>query len=67
VCRRFVGSDFRLLTPAVFLLGGAVVLAADLLGRIIYPPFEVAAGVLTPLIEIPFGLFLLIRGWRYQS
>jgi iron complex transport system permease protein len=67
VCRRFVGSDFRRLTPAVFLLGGAVVLAADLLGRIIYPPFEVAAGVLTPLIEIPFGLFLLIRGWRYQS
>jgi iron complex transport system permease protein len=61
ICRRFVGSDYRILIPSVFLLGGSVVLCADLLGRIIFAPFEVPAGVLTALVEIPVGLFLLIK------
>lgn len=61
VCRRFLGADFRLLIPAVFLLGGSVVVAADLLGRLLLPPLEIPAGVLTAIIEIPFGLFLLVR------
>lgn len=61
VCRRVLGADFRLLIPAVFLLGGSVVVGADLLGRVLFPPLEIPAGVLTAIIEIPFGLFLLVR------
>jgi len=61
ICRRLVGSDYRILIPSVFLLGGSVVVCADLLGRIIFAPFEVPAGVLTALVEIPVGLFLLVK------
>lgn len=61
VCRRFLGADFRLLVPAVFMLGGSVVVAADIVGRVMFPPLEIPAGVLTAVIEIPFGLFLLVR------
>lgn len=61
ICRLLVGSDLRVLTPAVFLLGGSVVLCADMMGRVLFAPFEIPAGVLTALVEIPIGLILLLK------
>lgn len=61
ICRRLVGSDLRILAPAVFLLGGSVVMCADLMGRVLFAPFEIPAGVLTAVVEIPIGLMLLLK------
>jgi len=53
------GPDFRYLIPASGLLGGVLVLAADLLCRTVNAPSEVPIGVITSLIGAPFFLYLI--------
>jgi iron complex transport system permease protein len=43
------------------LVGALVVTAADLAGRTVFLPFEVAAGVLTALVGAPYLLWLVLR------
>jgi len=59
--RLLVGSDHRILLPAVFLLGGCLVMLADCLARTIIAPQQLPVGVLTAIIGIPVFLILLRR------
>jgi iron complex transport system permease protein len=61
LARALVGSDHRWLLPVTALLGPVVLLVADVVGRIVVPPGEVPAGVMTALIGVPF-LVALVRG-----
>lgn len=61
LARALVGSDHRWLLPVAALLGPVVLLVADVAGRIVVPPGEVPAGVMTALIGVPF-LVALVRG-----
>jgi ABC-type Fe3+-siderophore transport system permease subunit len=36
-------------------------MCADLMGRVLFEPFEIPAGVLTAVVEIPIGLMLLLK------
>jgi iron complex transport system permease protein len=47
--------------PGSFLLGGAILILADTLGRIVMPPSELPVGVVTALIGGPLFLMLLRR------
>ncbi|WP_261665145.1 FecCD family ABC transporter permease [Deinococcus sp. Marseille-Q6407] len=47
--------------PLSALLGAGLVLAADTLGRVLAPPLEVPAGLITTLIGAPYFLYLLRR------
>ena len=44
-----------------FLTGALLLVIADLLARIIHPPLELPAGVLTAIIGAPWFVWLLVR------
>ncbi|MFC4778184.1 FecCD family ABC transporter permease [Paenibacillus sp. GCM10023252] len=62
--RYLVGSDYRVIIPCSAVLGAILLLLADMLGRIISPPFEVPVSVVTTLIGVPFFVYLASRERR---
>lgn len=62
--RLSAGPDHRLLLPASALLGGSLLLLADLFARTVIIPAELPIGVVTALVGGPFFLWLLLRGSR---
>lgn len=60
IARMFVGSNYKVLLPFTVLLGATMLLAADTIGRMIVPPFEITASIIMSLIGGPF-LIILIR------
>lgn len=61
ICRQLFGNDARYLLPCSALLGASFVLVCDILGRILFAPFELPAGVLLSFIGGPFFLYLLFQ------
>lgn len=59
--RLAVGPDHRVLVSGSALLGGALLLGADLLARTIVAPAELPIGIVTALLGAPFFLWLLLR------
>lgn len=59
--RQLVGTNHQGLIPTSALLGGMIVVLADLLGRILFAPIEIPCGVVTAAIGAPYFLYLLIR------
>lgn len=57
-------QDHRSLLPAAACLGGAVLVAADALSRVIIAPQQLPVGVLTAALGVPAFLFLLQRTGR---
>ena len=58
--RMVVGADHRLLMQASALAGGALLVAADTVARVILAPAELPVGVVTALVGAPFFLYLLM-------
>lgn len=61
MARRLVGSSFGALLPTSALLGGILVMVADLIGRTMFSPLEVPAGVFTAGIGAPYFIYLLFK------
>ncbi|MEH7374866.1 FecCD family ABC transporter permease [Neobacillus drentensis] len=61
MARRLVGSSFGALLPASALIGGILVMIADLIGRTMFSPLEVPAGVFTAGIGAPYFIYLLFK------
>lgn len=61
MARRLVGSSFGALLPASALIGGILVMVADLIGRTMFSPLEVPAGVFTAGIGAPYFIYLLFK------
>lgn len=59
--RLMIGPDHRTLIPAAMLLGGSLLVAADLVARTVVAPAELPIGILTSTIGGPFFLWLLMR------
>ena len=59
--RALVGPEHRRLLPASAMAGAAFLVLADGLGRMLFFPVELPAGVLTSFIGAPFFLFILRR------
>ena len=57
--RRLVGPAHVRLVPISALIGAAIVMAADLVGRTILSPIQLPAGIVTALIGAPFFGYLL--------
>ncbi|MGG6311411.1 FecCD family ABC transporter permease [Paenibacillus macerans] len=55
------GADSRLFMPVSALLGALLVTVADMLGRIVIPPVEIPAGIITALIGAPYFIYLLVN------
>jgi iron complex transport system permease protein len=56
------GSDHRLVVPASVLLGGTLLVLAELLARTILAPSQLPVGVITAFLGVPVFLYLLRRG-----
>ncbi|MFF3258927.1 FecCD family ABC transporter permease [Streptomyces sp. NPDC002932] len=61
IARAIVGSDHRWVLPMAALIGPMMLLVSDVIGRIVFPPSEVPAGVMTALIGVPFLVTLVRR------
>ncbi|MEW6334836.1 MAG: iron ABC transporter permease [Thermodesulfobacteriota bacterium] len=59
--RMLVGSDHRLLLPAAALFGGAFLMAADTIARVVMSPAELPVGVVTALCGAPYFAYLMKR------
>lgn len=59
--RSITGGRHRWLLPVSALTGALLLVVADLLARIIHPPLELPAGVLTAIIGAPWFVWLLVR------
>lgn len=55
------GDNLRRALPLVALLGAGLVLACDIVGRLIIYPYEIPIGVMTGMIGSVFFLYLLLR------
>ena len=64
ILRLLLGPDHRLLLPTAFLGGGAFLILADLIARLLIAPNELPVGVVTALVGGPFFLYLLRRRGR---
>jgi ABC-type Fe3+-siderophore transport system permease subunit len=61
MARRLVGGQHHILLPTAALVGTLLVLSADTLGRILSPPVEIPAGIITSIIGGPYFIYLLYR------
>jgi iron complex transport system permease protein len=61
VLRMAIGPDHRFLLPASALLGGSLLLFADVLARTVVAPAELPIGIITASIGGPFFLWILLR------
>lgn len=64
IVRRFIGDDHRFLMPASCLVGAALLLAADIVARLVMAPHVIPVSVLTAFIGAPAFIYLLIRRQR---
>jgi len=61
VLRMVIGPDHRYLLPASALLGGSLLIFADVLARTVVAPAELPIGIITAAVGGPFFLWILLR------
>ncbi len=57
--RQLVGNSHQGLLPVAAMLGGMLVVWADLLGKLLFSPIELPCGIITAAIGAPYFLYLL--------
>ncbi|MFD2923356.1 FecCD family ABC transporter permease [Halobacillus naozhouensis] len=63
ITRFLVGTDYRLIIPVSAVLGGLLLVLADIGARLVNAPYETPVGAITACIGVPFFLYLA-RGER---
>lgn len=66
IARMMTGPNYRWILPYSALFSAILLLGADVVGRIIAPPSEVAAGIIITLIGGPFFIFV-VRKYRLNK
>ena len=61
IARKLVGRSFGSLAPVAVLIGGCIVMLADIAARTVFLPLDLPAGVFVSGIGAPFFIFLLYR------
>jgi iron complex transport system permease protein len=61
LCRLLVGIDYRWLLPFSAIGGACLLLAADVIGRIVARPAELDVGIVTALVGAPFFIAIVRR------
>ncbi|MFZ7825708.1 FecCD family ABC transporter permease [Priestia sp. 40] len=67
IARKLVGGDYQRILPFSALLGGTLLVYADILSRFIAYPFESPVGIVTALIGAPFFLYLARKGRKIKQ
>lgn len=62
LCRLLIGTDHRWLLPFSALAGAALLLASDIIGRVIAPTSEeIQVGIITAIVGAPFFIWIVRR------
>lgn len=61
VARTITGPDYRWLVPYAGLMGGVLLLAADVIGRVVVRPGELQVGIVLAVVGAPFFIALVRR------
>ncbi len=61
LCRMLFGPDHRWLLPSSAIAGAALLLASDVVGRIVARPEEIEVGIVTALMGAPFFIWIVRR------
>lgn len=61
LCRLLVGTDHRWLLPFSALAGAGLLVAADVIGRLVARPSELDVGIVTALVGAPFFIWIVRR------
>ena len=67
IARVFFGADIRKLLLPTVLAGSSLVVASDLVGRLLVAPSELPVGIIMSLMGAPFFLGLLLWGGRKNA
>lgn len=67
IARGLVGPAHARLLPISAVLGAALVLGADILGRVLVAPAELPVGIVLGVIGGPVFLLLVVRLFRSRS
>ena len=59
--RQLVGASQVGLLPVAAMMGGMLVVVADLLGRVLFAPLELPCGIITAAIGAPYFVYLLVN------
>lgn len=59
ICRKFFGQDVKTNIIACIEIGAILTIIADLLGRVLFAPSELPAGVITAVLGAPFLIYLI--------
>lgn len=61
IVRLIIGTDYKYVVPGSAILGAGVLVFCDTLGRVLFSPIEIPAGIIMAFLGAPFFLFLLRR------
>lgn len=61
VCRLLVGADYRWILPFAAVLGAALLVGSDVVGRVAARPEEIEVGIITAIIGAPFFIWIVRR------
>ncbi|MBO1511392.1 FecCD family ABC transporter permease [Metabacillus bambusae] len=64
LARQLVGSDYRFTLPLSALLGAAILLLSDTIGRSLFEANPIPAGILVAFIGGPYFIYLLLKNNR---
>lgn len=64
IVRGLVGVDYRWIIPCSAVLGGFLVVIADIGAKMVNIPYETPVGSIIALIGVPFFLYLARKEWR---
>ena len=64
IARKLTDSSFENFLPLSMLIGGIIVVLADLVARRILSPLDLPVGIFTAVIGAPFFIYLL---WQYNK
>ncbi|WP_301110175.1 iron ABC transporter permease [Sporosarcina sp.] len=68
IARFLVGEDYKQIIFFAGILGAFFLAWADIISRLINPPFETPVGVVTALVGVPFFLYLIrIKGGKQNA
>ena len=67
VAKRFKATSFVSLMSMSALIGSLIVLFSDLIGRTLFNPIEIPAGVFTAFIGAPFFMYVMFRNRAMKS
>jgi iron complex transport system permease protein len=61
ICRLLIGSDHRWLLPFCAVAGAGLLVAADIIGRVVARPEEIEVGIITALSGAPVFIWIVRR------